>query len=104
MKNTPMPAPDTHDDPVDLAVAPSVDRHILVRTPLQTATIFVRRFRWLIAAILIAVVALVVSLSTGGPPPPGPAGPPHQLSVARSAGAANAMLVKVVHSTDLRAP
>jgi len=50
----------------DLAVAPTVERHILVRTPAQTATLFAKRFRWAIAMILVVLLAAVIVLLTGG--------------------------------------
>jgi hypothetical protein len=50
----------------DLAVAPTVERHILVRTPAQTATLLAKRFRWAIAVVLIVLLAAVVVLLTGG--------------------------------------
>jgi len=50
----------------DLAVAPTVERHILIRTPSQTISLFAKRFRWAIAVILIALLAALFILLTGG--------------------------------------
>lgn len=60
-----MSMPDENVDD-DLAVAPNVERHILVHTPSQTVALFAKRFRWMIAVILVALLAALIVLLTGG--------------------------------------